>query len=370
MKTIIERGALLKALSHAQSVVERRNTIPILSNVLLDATPEGLVISATDLDIQVRESVAADVSVPGRTTVPAHLFFDVIRKMPDGSQIKLEVNDGKMSVVAGRARFQLPTLPENEFPELNAGEMTCKFSVPAADFSRLLSRARFAISTEETRYYLQGIFMHLYEENGIGQLRAVATDGHRLALVTATAPGMDGEMPRVIVPRKCVAEVAKVIDDVEGDIHVSLSSSKIRFDLGGIILVSKTVDGTYPDYERVIPRGNDKVVTIDADRLAEGIDRVSTIATEKTRAVKLAVSRDKITLSVTSPDHGTATEEVETSYEGDPIEIGFNSRYLLDILGQQRKEQIEIVMADSAAPTLIRRKDEPNDLSVIMPMRI
>ena len=369
MKTKIERGALLKALGHAQSIVERRNTIPILSNVLLDATSEGLVVSATDLDIQTRERVQADVEVPGRTTVPAHLIFDVIRKMPDGAVISLEVANGRMAVSAGRARFQLPVLPDDQFPELNAGDLPCSFTIPSETLKRLFDRAKFAMSTEETRYYLNGIFMHLSDDKA-PRLRAVSTDGHRLALVTTESPEMTGEMPRVIVPRKCVNEVSKVIDDIEDDIKVSLSATKIRFEMGHMVYLSKVIDGTYPDYERVIPRANDKIVVVESDRLAEGIDRVSTIATEKTRAVKVNVARDKVTLSVTSPEHGTANEEVETDYDGSELEIGFNSKYLLDILALQKREQIEIVMNDGASPTLIRRKGDVHDLCVIMPMRV
>ncbi len=370
MKTKIERGALLKALGHAQPIVERRNTIPILSNLLLDAGPDGLVISATDLDIQTRERVNAEVLTPGRTTVQAHLLFDVIRKMPDGSQITMEVANGRMTITAGRARFQLPTLPDDQFPELNAGDMPCSFSIPAETLKRLLSRAKFAMSTEETRYYLNGVFMHTSGEGDEARLRIVSTDGHRLALVTAEAPKMEGEMPRVIVPRKCVGELIKVVEDIDGDVEISLSHTKIRFAMGEMVYLSKVIDGTFPEYERVIPRQNDKIVLVEADALAEGIDRVSTIATEKTRAVKVVVGRDRLTLSVTSPEHGTANEEVSTSYEGPDMEIGFNSRYLLEILSLQKRQQIEIVMNDGASPTIIRQQGEADDLTVIMPMRV
>jgi len=370
MKTKIERGALLKALGHAQPIVERRNTIPILSNLLLDASAEGLVISATDLDIQTRERVAAEVLSPGRTTVQAHLLFDVIRKMPDGSQITMETDGGRMTITAGRARFQLPTLPDDQFPELNAGEMPCTFSMPAETLKRLLSRAKFAMSTEETRYYLNGVFMHMSGEGDEARLRIVSTDGHRLALVTTDAPRIEGEMPRVIVPRKCVGEIIKVVEEIDGDVEISLSTTKIRFAMGEMVYLSKVIDGTFPEYERVIPRQNDKTLVVDSDELAEGIDRVSTIATEKTRAVKVTVGRDRLTLSVTSPEHGTATEEVSTSYDGPDMEIGFNSRYLLDILALQKRQKIEIVMNDGASPTIIRQKDDADDLCVIMPMRV
>lgn len=371
MKITIERAALLRVLGHAQSIVERRNTIPILSNVLLDADGDSLVVSATDLDLQVREKVASHVERKGRTTVAAHTFHDIVRKMPDGCEIKIDVENGRMALVAGRARFSLPVLEADAFPELNAGEMSTSFKMPAEELSRMINRAKFAMSTEETRYYLNGIFMHVVPgRDGTAQLRAAATDGHRLALVTTTVPETTGEIPDVIVHKKCVGEIAKVIDDVEGDIEISMSKTKIRFDMGGLVYISKVIDGTFPEYERVIPRDNSMMVVVDANKLAEGIDRVSTIATERTRAVKVSLEKDRIVLSVTSPEHGLATEEVEATYDGTPFEIGFNSAYFMDILRLLRGEQVEIMLKDSAAPTLFRKAGEPNDLAVLMPMRV
>jgi DNA polymerase-3 subunit beta len=370
MKIFLERKILLKALSHAQSVVERKNTIPILSNVLLDATSGKLVISATDLDILTRETVEADIQVAGAVTVPAHLFFDIVRKMPEGARIGLEMVKDRLAVSAGRSRFQLPTLSQNDFPTIAAGELTCSFSISAEEMSRLLSRARYAMSQEETRYYLQGIFLHLTPEDaGGGRLRAVSTDGHRLALVTALSPEIEGVMPEVIVPRKCVGEVAKIIDDIEDDIVIRLSGTKICFEMGSFVLLSKVVDGTFPAYQRVIPHDNDLKVRVSADLLAEGIDRVSTVSSDKTKIVKVTASSGKLLLSVSSPDFGTAVEEVEADYAGPEIVVGFNSRYLLDTLAQQKRQIVEIELKDGQAPALFRKIDEPFDLSVLMPVR-
>ncbi len=373
MKTTIERATLLKSLGHVQSVVERRNTIPILSNVLIEATADGLRLMATDLDLQINETVEAQVETNGATTVSAHTLFDIARKLPEGSQVSLSAADGKMQVVAGRARFNLQTLPRDDFPVIAEGELTTNFELPAATLRQIIDKTRFAISTEETRYYLNGIFLHVSDAGDMGAqpvLKAAATDGHRLARVTVPRPdGADG-MPDIIIPRKCVGELRKLLDEVEGSVEVSLSASKIRFGLGTAVLTSKLIDGTFPDYSRVIPTGNDKLLKIDPKSFMDGVDRVSTIASEKTRAVKMAVERDKITLSVTSPENGTASEEVSGDYASDAIEIGFNARYLMDILGQVEGDTVEVHLADAAAPTLIRENDKSPALYVLMPMRV
>ncbi|MFZ5794260.1 MAG: DNA polymerase III subunit beta [Sphingomonas sp.] len=370
MKATIERATLLKGLSHVQSVVERRNTIPILSNVLIEATAEGgLKLMATDLDLQINETVAAAVDQPGATTVSAHTLFDICRKLPEGSQVSLAAADGKLTIMAGRAKFQLGTLPRDDFPVIAEGELPVSFELPAETLKQIIDKTRFAISTEETRYYLNGIFWHV-SEDPLPVLKAAATDGHRLARITMPRPeGAEG-MPDIIIPRKCVAELRKLLDEVDGSVGVSMSATKIRFDLGQALLTSKLIDGTFPDYSRVIPTGNDKILKIDPRSFEEGVDRVSTIATEKTRAVKMALDRDKIILSVTSPENGTAAEEVPGEYTAMGFEIGFNSRYLLDILGQLQGDTIEVHLADAAAPTLIRENDKSAALYVLMPMRV
>ena len=367
MKATLERAVLLKSLGHVQSVVERRNTIPILSNVLLEAGEDGsLRLMATDLDLQVDERVEADVSQAGATTVPAHTFFDIVRKLPEGSQVQLTAADGKMEVVAGRARFNLQTLPRDDFPVIAEGELPTRFELPAATLRQIIDKTRFAISNEETRYYLMGIFFHVADD----KLKAAATDGHRLARVTVDKPeGADG-MPDIIVPKKCVMELRKLLDEVEGTVEVSLSGSKVRYGLGSAVLTSKLIDGTFPDYNRVIPTGNDKLLKVDPKSFMDGVDRVATIASEKTRAVKMAVDKDKITLSVTSPENGLAVEEVPASYGNDGLEIGFNARYLMDILHEIEGDTVEVHLADAAAPTLLRENDQSQALYVLMPMRV
>ncbi|MXP40916.1 DNA polymerase III subunit beta [Altererythrobacter soli] len=375
MKATIERAKLLRCLSHVQSVVERRNTIPILSNVLIEASGDGLVrVMATDLDLQVVESLeAVSVDGAGAITVSAHLLFDIARKLPDGSQVSLETADNRMTVKAGRSRFQLPTLPRDDFPMIVEGDLPTSFEIPAKTLAELIDRTRFAISTEETRYYLNGIFLHVTDEDQ-PVLKAAATDGHRLARFTLPRPEGAAGMPDVIVPRKAVGELRKLLEEaLDSNVLIDLSASKIRFTLGGeggMVLTSKLIDGTFPDYSRVIPTGNDKLLRVDPKSFYEGVDRVATIATERTRAVKMGLEQDRVTLSVTSPDNGTASEEVPAQYSSDGFEIGFNANYLKDILGQIDGDTVELHLADAGAPTLIRQDSNSPALYVLMPMRV
>ena len=372
MKLTIERAALLKALAHVQSVVERRNTIPILSNVLLDAREGQLGLDATDMDLAIMEEVPAEVAHIASTTTAAHILYDIVRKLPEGAQVALETgeDDGHLQLSAGRARFKLACLPKEDFPVMTAGELPHAFSLPAAELRSIVDRTRFAISTEETRYYLNGIYLHAIESDGVKVLRAVATDGHRLARVEIPLPDGAAGMPGVIVPRKAVAELRKLIDETAEPVSVSLSDTRIRFSFDDVVLTSKLIDGTFPDYERVIPDGNDKVLEVDPRVFAEAVDRVSTISSDKTRAVKLSLDPGNLVLSASSPESGTAREEIEVGYQGEAIEIGFNSRYLLDIAQQIEGDGVQFVMADSASPTVVRDAAEPGALYVLMPMRV
>jgi DNA polymerase-3 subunit beta len=372
MKVTLERAALLRSLGHVHRVVERRTTIPILSNVLLKADQDGLRLQATDLDLEVVETTAAEISQAGSTTVPAHTFYDIVRKLPEGSQVALEQSGdtGTLTIRSGRSRFSLQTLAEADFPDLAAGEMPVKFELAASDLKRLIEKTQFAISTEETRYYLNGIYLHAMEVDGVPMLRAVATDGHRLARVELPAPKGSENMPGVIVPRKTVAEVQRLVEDPAGSVAIELSPTKMRFTLGDVVLTSKLIDGTFPDYARVIPVGNDKNLTVDKVQFKAAVDRVSTISSERGRAVKLALADGKLTLSVSNPDSGSATEEIEVDYSAEALDIGFNSRYLLDITDQIDTETALLKLADPGSPTVIQDKEGSSALYVLMPMRV
>ncbi len=371
MKLTIERTNLLRSLGHVQSVVERRNTIPILSNVKIEADGESLSLNATDMDLDIVENVAADIATPGATTAPALTFFEIVRKLPDGAQIELEApGDGKLTIRAGRSRFTLSCLPTEDFPVMTGGEYAHTFSLAAGDLRELIDRTRFAMSTEETRYYLNGIYLHVFDRDGTQVLRAVSTDGHRLASVELPLPDGAAGMPGVIVPRKTVGEIRKLIDETGDDVEISLSEAKIRFSFDDAVLTSKLIDGTFPDYQRVIPTGNDKEMTVDRKSLSDAVDRVSAISSEKSRAVKLALDGDTLTLSASSPENGTAQEEIEVGYGQDGLEIGFNSAYLLDIARQIDSDTAIFHLSDAASPTIIRGDEDAGTIYVLMPMRV
>jgi DNA polymerase III subunit beta len=372
MKVTLERNHLLKSLGHVHRVVERRNTYPILANVLMKASDGKVDLRATDLDIEVTESVPAMVGTAGTTTVPAHTLYEIVRKLSDGAEVRLETEGGdQMLLTSGRSRFHLACLSPDSFPDLKSGTFTHEFTIAASSFRELIERTQFAISNEETRYYLNGIYVHAIDQSGGTILRAVATDGHRMARAETEAPAGSKGMPGIIVPKKTVNEVQKLLEGADGDVQVEVSDTKIRFSLGGVVLLSKLIEGTFPDYERVTPKNNDKAMHVDRAAFATAVDRVSTIASERGgKAVKLAVKEGQLELSVTNPDHGTASEELAVTFEPESFEIGFNARYLLDIIGQIRSENAIFLFNDAGSPTLVKEDGDAKALYVLMPMRV
>jgi DNA polymerase-3 subunit beta len=373
MKINVERGAFLKALSHVQSVVERRNTIPILSNVMIEAAKGQLKLTATDLDIEIVEAIPADVLRNGSATAPAHMLYDIVRKLPDGAQVQAELltsEGGRLAVSAGSIRFELACLPKEDFPQMAAGALPHKFRLASDDLKRIIDKTRFAISTEETRFYLMGIYLHANKEGKTRSMRAVATDGHRLARYELELPDGASDIPGVIVPRKTVGELRRLLDDAEGAIEIGLSDTKIQFQFASVELTSKLIDGTFPEYQRVIPSGNDKALSVESKEFSQSVDRVSTISADKTRAVKLHITKDKVTLSVVNPESGTATEELGASYNAGSIEIGFNAKYLLDITSQVEGKEMRFMLSDAGSPTIIEDAEDSRTLYVLMPMRV
>ena len=372
MKVSIERNALLKAMSQAQSVVERRNTIPILANVLIEAEGQIANFRATDLDIEILDKVNATVERAGTTTVGAHTLHEIVRKLPDGAQVILsdDGTSGRLKISAGRSNFTLATLPREDFPVMASAEYEINFNAKASTLRRLFDKSKFAISTEETRYYLNGVYMHVAESENGQMLRCVATDGHRLAKVDTPLPQNANSMPGVIIPRKTVGELGKLLNYDDIDIAVSVSETKVRFATANIQLTSKVIDGTFPDYSRVIPAGNTKRLEVDANEFAKAVDRVSTVSSERSRAVKLALDEDRLILSVNAPDNGAADEEVAVSYGDESLEIGFNAKYLLEIAGQVDRENAVFLFNSSGDPALITEGEDTSAVYVVMPMRV
>jgi DNA polymerase-3 subunit beta len=372
VKLIIERAPLLKALNHLQGVVERRGTIPVLGNVLMKTENGHLSLSATDMDIELVEIVPAQIAMVGVTTAPVRTLYDIARKLRDGAQIELELDKGSLVVRSGRSSFAITTLPHEDYPVMSAGDLPHNFTLPAADLRTLIDRTRFAISTEETRYYLNGIYLHATCDQAWNQepaLRAVATNGHQLARADVALPEGAAGMKGVIVPRKTVIELRKLIED-DGDVAVSVGENKIRFAAATATMTSKLIDGTFPDYDRVIPQNNDKTIEIDREQFTAAVDRVATIESGRTRAVRMVIDHGTLTVAAQNPETGTASEDLDASYTAAPIEVGFNSRYLLDIAVQISGESLRFDLADAGAPALIRDAADASSLYVLMPMRV
>jgi DNA polymerase III subunit beta len=375
MKFKAERAVLLKALAHVQSVVEKRNTIPILANLLMSVKDGALTLTATDMEIAIVEQVVATTLRDGSATAPAATLYEIVRKLPEGADVEFDHpgGDAPLALRAGRYATSLMVLPVDDFPSMTAGTLPHAFHLSAQLLRGMIDRTRFAISTEETRYYLNGIYLHaLTSSDGSKVLRAVATDGHRLARVEEALPAGAEEIPGVIIPRKTVAEVRKLLEDVSDEIEIALSDTRIQFILGTVRLTSKLIDGTFPEYERVIPRDNDKILRVGKKDFAEAVARVSAISTERSRPVKMALDRDLLTLSAASPDQGSATEELDggrVTYSSTPLEIGFQARYLNDITDQITGE-VEFLFADGSAPTVVRDAADSSALYVLMPMRV
>ncbi|MCZ2328033.1 DNA polymerase III subunit beta [Bartonella sp. F02] len=374
MRVTIDRSQFLKSLSRVHRVVERRNVIPILSNVLIDASGHGVQLKATDLDLEVIESSIAHIEEAGAITVPAHLLYDIVRKFPDGNEIILETDvnqENTMSVVSGRANFRLQCLPKKDFPESLPGQFNYRFSLLASSLKYLLDCTQFAMSTEETRYYLNGIYFHIIDDGAVKKLRLVATDGHRLAQADVEAPSGTEDMTGVIIPRKTVGELQRLLtEETDSDVCVELSETKIRFSVGSVVLTSKLIDGVFPEYQRVIPTDNDKKLIVNRQEFSSAVDRVSTISNDRGRAVKLTIEDGLLRFVVSNPDSGSAEDQLVADYTSAPLDIGFNSRYLLDIAAQLSSDEMIFMLNEPGAPALIRDNGDTNALYVLMPIRV
>lgn len=372
MKFTIEKSVLLKTLGHVQNIVERRNTVPVLSNVRIEADNNGISFKATDMDTEITEIVDAKILENGAITAPAHMMHDIVRKLSDGSEVELVYPDEKeqLSIVSGRSKFSLPTIGVEDFPAISADSLPTNFSIKRDELKDVIDRTQFAVSTEETRYYLNGLYVHPKDEGETKVLRIVATDGHRLACVESPLPDGAENMQGVILPRKTVSEIRKLLDDTSAEsVQIALSDSKVRFTMEDITLASKLIDGTYPDYERVIPTSNNKIMELGVKTLATAVDRVSVVA-EKTRAIKMIANKNHVIITTSSPDLGSAIEEIEAAYDNESLEIGYNFRYLLDILSEIKGETVRFSFSDSSSPSLIHDTSDASAIYVLMPMRV
>jgi len=367
MKISVEQNALLKALAHAQSVVERRQTIPILANVLLEADKDSVLLKATDNELEIAEKIPAKVEVAGAVTVPAHKLYDIVRRLPDGSELAMELSEetSQVNLVSGRAKFALASIAPEGFPSMAREETPVTFDLAASQLINLINQTSFAVSVEETRYNLNGIYLHAKEDT----LVAVATDGHRLALAKTALPEGAKDVSGIIIPRKTIAEIAKLAAENVENVHISLSANQIRFAMNDVELSSRLVDGTYPDYEKVIPTNNDKVLEADVKVLTDVIERVSVIS-ERSRGIKLSLHENLLHLSTAAVDEGSAEDELDAVYTAEELDIGFNFRYLLDILAQIKGQNVKMLLQDGVSPVILQDAADNSSLFVLMPMRV
>lgn len=371
MHVVLEKGHFLKALAHQQSVIEKKTTVPILSHIMLTAeegSPESgtLTLTGTDLELSLVERIPAQIKKAGSVAVSAHTLYDVVRKLREGAPIELEVQGSTMALLCPPSQFTFPILPLEEFPAMTTQELPHKFWLSSGDFRQLIDQTRFAMSTEEARYYLNGIYFHRANHD----FRAVATDAHRLALSWISLPKAAAEIPGIILSRKTIQEIRKLIDDMDQDIQVALSSKQISFSLATAIFYSRLIEGNFPDYHKAIPQHDNRVVSVKASALAEAVERVSIVSNEKNRVIKMKLSPHCITLSANSSEHGYAREELQVSYEGPTLEMGFTARYVLDVTQQMKGDFLHLHLGEVGSPVLIKDPKDEQALYVLMPMRV
>jgi DNA polymerase-3 subunit beta len=366
---------LLKALSHIHGIVEVRHTLPILSNIIITTNDNSLSLSSTNLDIFCSDDLEAEVSQNGSTSVSASTFYEIVKRLPSGSEIhaSLSEEDSTLILKCGRSKFNLTTISPDDFPKISHDDLNIQFVLSATELKRMIDKTKFAISNEETRYYLNGVFLHQTQKSSIDILRAVATDGHRLAQYDIPLPQGAKDMNGIIIPKKMIQELRRVLDDASGDINIQLNENKIKFSFNNMQIISKVIDGTFPDYTKVIPQSNDKSITTNNDELKKVIDRVSAVAINeetKSKAIKLIIDSNKLSLSVDSTSRGSAIEEIDLEYNSDKVEIGFNSRYLIDICNEIDGDKINLKFLNSTSPAIILDNTDENLFFVLMPMRI
>ncbi|NIP72529.1 MAG: DNA polymerase III subunit beta [Gammaproteobacteria bacterium] len=366
MKFTATRESILKPLQHVIGVVERRQTLPVLANVLVAAEPERIGLTATDLEVELVAEVALDVEGPGEITLPARKLLDICRTLPEGAELSVSVSGEKAQLRSGRSRFTLSTLAASEFPSVEEINVAREFTVPQRDLKRLIERTQFSMAQQDVRYYLNGLMLELEK----GTLRSVATDGHRLALCELEGAVEAGEAQQVIVPRKGVQELARLLEDTEERAQVQLGSNHVRIQLAGLRFTSKLIDGRFPDYQRVVPQDTDRLVSADRETLRQALVRTSILSNEKYRGVRLQLDNGRLRIQAHNPEHEEAEEEIEVDYQGGELEIGFNVNYILDALNVIPGEQVRLSMSDPNSSCLIEHAESKDCRYVVMPMRL
>ena len=371
MKFVIEKPVIYKALTHLQNIVNKKNTLPILSNILIEAGQNFLNLSSTDMDISIKEKINCNVIESGSTTLNAQIMFDIIKKLPETSEVEFISNDSKILTIRSNvSKFSLSCLPKDEFPIIETETKGKKLKVKSQTIFKLIDKTKFAISNEETRYFLNGLYFNIHPEENSSVITFVGTDGHRLATSSAYVDKNIDEIPGVIIPKKTINELSKLLSENSSDIEIDISLNKIVFYIDNLILVSKLIDGNFPDYKRVIPSGNDKHLIINRLNLLAAVDRVSTITNEKSPSIKLKLLKNQINLSTINNENSTATEDIEVNYDGIEIEIGFNARYIMDMLDHLVGEEIKISFNDNSTPIIAQEKSSSDIIYVLMPMRV
>ncbi|AAO53559.1 DNA polymerase III subunit beta [Pseudomonas syringae pv. tomato] len=367
MHFTIQREALLKPLQLVAGVVERRQTLPVLSNVLLVVQGQQLSLTGTDLEVELVGRVQLEEPAePGEITVPARKLMDICKSLPNDALIDIKLDDSKLIVKAGRSRFTLSTLPANDFPTVEEGPGSLTFNLVQSKLRRLIERTSFAMAQQDVRYYLNGMLL----EVSAGILRAVATDGHRLAMCSMSADIEHADRHQVIVPRKGILEMARLLTEQDGMVSIVLGQHHIRATTGEFTFTSKLVDGKFPDYERVLPKGGDKLVLGDRQSLREAFSRTAILSNEKYRGIRLQLANGQLKIQANNPEQEEAEEEIGVEYNGEALEIGFNVSYLLDVLSVMTTEQVRLILSDSNSSALVQESDNDDSAYVVMPMRL
>ena len=368
MKFTIARDRLLKALQLATGVVERRQTLPVLANLLIRADENGVALTGTDLEVEMVAHTNVDVEQPGEITIPARKLADIWRALPDGADVSVSAEGDRSTIKSGRSRFTLATLPANDFPQIEGGETDVVVSVAQADLRALIDQVGFAMAQQDVRYFLNGMLFEVTEEH----LRTVATDGHRLAMCTK---GCTLETPitvrrQAIVPRKAVLELSRLLDEEDEAIRIQLGSNHLMVTKGPFALTTKLVDGQFPDYDKVVPKDASRTLIGDRDSLRQGFQRASILSNEKYRGVRLAIAADQLTIQANNPEQEEAEEVVAVEFSGSDLEIGFNVSYLLDVLGVMAADGVKLSVSDANSSALLESSRSDDALYVVMPMRL